>query len=43
MHFSLLEKCEECNFCLNGEFCQHLLASQFHAGSYLKNPNKIGL
>jgi len=43
MHFSLLEKCEERNFCLTGEFRQHLLASQFRSGSYLKNPNKIRL
>ena len=41
--FSLLEKCEEFNFSLNGEFRQHLLASQFHSGSYLKHPNKRGL
>jgi hypothetical protein len=26
-----------------GEYRQHLLASQFHSGSYLKNPNKTCL
>ena len=43
MHFSLLEKSEEWNFRMIGEYRQHLLASQFHSGSYLKNPNKTCL